>query len=480
MEGVSSTLSWSFSPTQVLLPGIPPSALLISQVPLPPPSKAEKKDSKESPKSSEYKGSSAASLPTSQDSDASKDSTSAPKDGKSIAQLAASFTIKPVIPPSINSSGSMAAGVTKTTILQKGSIHGQAISAGRLGFMSEQKSMPRGIHEPSPLMGLLSATADAAPHSLDPETQAILQKAINGDPQSQMTIARCRMKGTNGIPKDENDALWWVEQAARQNDVAAQLQMGMEIWSSQMGYNPPSISYEWLVQAAENGSVQAQFELGKISLMGNKWIQKNETYAAQWFYAAARNGHPEAQYILSSRVFRKQTAIISFTQALELLSASAQAGYPKAQFYYAQFLESGALRVPKDVGVAMKLYYASAKQGLLDGQYTISMRVLAGTCTLINTAEAIHLLTNAAEKGYAKAQCELGNFCEYGKHGVPKNIKKAHQLYLASAKQGYGEAEYQIGYAVMCSDSEIISEEEAMDFLKKAAKKGIGKARLCF
>ena len=61
-----------------------------------------------------------------------------------------------------------------------------------------------------------------------------------------------------------------------------------------------------------------------------------------------------------------------------------------------------------------------------------------------NLPEALKYIRMAAERGYAKAQCELGYFYDIGE-GVPQDMKKSFDLYMQAAVQGYARAQCNIG-----------------------------------
>ena len=67
-----------------------------------------------------------------------------------------------------------------------------------------------------------------------------------------------------------------------------------------------------------------------------------------------------------------------------------------------------------------------------------------------NYEEAVKLFRLAAEKGYARAQCNLGVCYEYGR-GVEQSYEEAVKLYKLAAEQGNAIAQCNLGYCYKIS-----------------------------
>ncbi len=83
-------------------------------------------------------------------------------------------------------------------------------------------------------------------------------------------------------------------------------------------------------------------------------------------------------------------------------------------------------------------------------------------------AEAVKLLTQAAEKGDARAQFRLGLLYERGR-GVPKNEKKAAEWYAKAAAGGSPEAANNLGTLCRLGRGVARSDAEAFKWYLKAA-----------
>ena len=84
---------------------------------------------------------------------------------------------------------------------------------------------------------------------------------------------------------------------------------------------------------------------------------------------------------------------------------------------------------------------------------------------------AVKYYKQAAEQGYAKAQCNLG-MCYYYGRGVAQDNTEAVKWYRLAAKHGYAEAQYSLGLCYLNGTGVAQNYTEAVKWLKKAAKQG--------
>ena len=88
-----------------------------------------------------------------------------------------------------------------------------------------------------------------------------------------------------------------------------------------------------------------------------------------------------------------------------------------------------------------------------------------------NLPEGVKYLRMAAERGYAKAQNQLGYMYDNGE-GVPRDMKKAFDLYMQAAVQGLARAQYNVGNK--CCFGRGVDKDVNQSFIwyKKAADQG--------
>ncbi len=255
------------------------------------------------------------------------------------------------------------------------------------------------------------------------------------------------------------------------------------------GANEKSEDFKQLEVQAKQGYADAQFELAKRYFFGGgieRSYQKNKVknkvilneidaqnyrkaeerdykVALEWFKAAAKQGHAEAQLILSRIYFSGRPASfpLDYNKGLKWLKVAAEQGYAEAQYqlaeryYYGEHSKNGE----RDWPTAVEWHEAAARQGHAKAQYKLGEMYEFGhgvkkdpqkafewfkaaveqghkeaQTSLRTTAEA------AAKQGYVWAQFELGEIYYKGR-GVTKDYKLAAEWFKAAAEQGHAEAQ---------------------------------------
>jgi TPR repeat protein len=166
-------------------------------------------------------------------------------------------------------------------------------------------------------------------------------------------------------PIDESETpLFWLAKAAQKNHAPAQYRVFRLLHE----FGTPGQeknAFDWLIQAAENGSAIARYELGCYFLR-----QRDKTGALKrasleagirWFGKAWHNGYAEAEERLNRIYEECPFADFGFSD-IGWLSLFADSGHAEAQyeFGYAWFLGAD---VPKDIARAVSLLHAAADQG---------------------------------------------------------------------------------------------------------------------
>lgn len=109
----------------------------------------------------------------------------------------------------------------------------------------------------------------------------VLSKSVFGQ-----FVLGCMFRSGLGVAQDEIQATMWLEKSAEQGCLEAQYLCGTG--------NSPSAA-KWLRIAAENRHMLAQYELAQ------KYLQQDDyKNAAQWFRAAANQGHKASAFCLGT------------------------------------------------------------------------------------------------------------------------------------------------------------------------------------
>jgi len=99
-------------------------------------------------------------------------------------------------------------------------------------------------------------------------------------------------------------------------------------WAKKM--SPDSVAIEDILDAAENGNVDAQYELGFLYNIGSR-VPQDFNQCAYWFEKAAKQGDAMSQFFYGVCFFNGQGVPQSFEKAVYWTRKSAEQGYPTAQ-----------------------------------------------------------------------------------------------------------------------------------------------------
>lgn len=146
---------------------------------------------------------------------------------------------------------------------------------------------------------------------------------------------------------------------------------------------------------ANQNDAKACYNLGLMYQDGDG-VSKNMDEAVKWYTKSADLGYKEAQYLLASLVFQRQTQSIS---------------YPQAVTYYEQ----------------------AAKQGHVKSQLNLGMLYLRGDVIAQDMPAAVQWISQAASNNNSEAQGYLADLYQQGA-GVEQNMVKA-AMWLLLATQ---------------------------------------------
>ena len=215
------------------------------------------------------------------------------------------------------------------------------------------------------------------------------EKAEAGDAAAQWWLGASYQYGV-GAEKNHRQALHWYRLAARQGSQPAQ-----DMLQALSGQAHDQQQLELLLEQAEQGDAQAQYEVGRRFWNGDG-VERDARQAADWFDRAARQGLAPAQRMLG------------------------------------RCYEQGR-GVERDARQAAAWYRWAATQGDPEAQYALGVCLDKGLGTEENAAEAFAWYKNAAAQGLKKAQLALADCYEKGR-GVPKNSSLAREWRKAADK----------------------------------------------
>ena len=265
---------------------------------------------------------------------------------------------------------------------------------------------------------------------------------------SPVTLALGDMyyKGEGMPQKDYAKALYWYGKAADQNFSIAQWKLADMYYK---GEGMPQKDYAkalyWYGKAANQNISIAQYALGNMYYKGEGMPQKDYAKALYWYEKAAQQNFNVAQYALGNMYLYGRGTDIDYNRAIFwheqaanqdfLYSMDALANcymrkkdYVHAAEWLQKAYDKGLLLVCHNLadmyyyGNGVEQSYEKAFAIFSRGKnnpfcmYRLSVMLRNGLGTKVDNAQANALLLEAANKGVAQAQYQLGIDCYTGEH----------------------------------------------------------------
>lgn len=199
---------------------------------------------------------------------------------------------------------------------------------------------------------------------------------------------------------------------------------------------------EILIEAAETGNANAQYNLAQAYLEGKLGLKKSEKKALAWFKSAAKNNHQDAQYTLGSFYYNGNIVKRDLKIAKFWLDKAANAGVDNAKVLIGAIddLNRSKSNKPKTNLSTNDLFLASANKGDKEAQFKVGLMYLNGKDGFPRDQDkAFHWLNKAASQDHTNAQFEIGMM--YYKPGSNDN-QEAETLLLKAADKGHTNAQY--------------------------------------
>jgi TPR repeat protein len=118
--------------------------------------------------------------------------------------------------------------------------------------------------------------------------------AQTGDARAQLLLGLGYSEGIGNVwPKCTDRATYWMQEAAKQGYVEAQVQLAYMFEAGKLGEPNATLARYWYEHAADQGHGQAQYQLGRMYHDG-RGVEQNHERGAFWVELAARQGLNDA------------------------------------------------------------------------------------------------------------------------------------------------------------------------------------------
>jgi TPR repeat protein len=298
--------------------------------------------------------------------------------------------------------------------------------------------------------------------------------ALIGDPDARYELG-IRLASGIGLPKDNAQAVSWLNKSADSGSIHAQFSLGYIHDIGDIVRADRNKTLTWYEKAAVSGSIEA-----KLNLSRYHYLEGNNLQALKWWKELADEGHPTGQNNLatclalgigigkdaraSAELFRLSQAEGNYIAeynygichqngegvsrsdsiAKALIESSANKGYHQAQYHLADCYLSGKMVNEKNNGLAIKWLNMAHGQMLprksYSAGYCFDLRVMGRP----NERCRNNWAQVAADLGDTEAQSYLGRCYAYGVN-VEKDYKSAIRWLTMAAVSDDAIAQYLLG-----------------------------------
>lgn len=277
-----------------------------------------------------------------------------------------------------------------------------------------------------------------------------------------------------------------ILELAENGDVNAQYNLGERYYFGNGVKHSYTKAAHWYRKAASAGDSKAQKRLGDCYRAG-QGIPKDYNLAVYWYGKAAQQGDYEAQKALvrcyksggpnlhkdieKAHSLAKHYGVkLSDDNINDMIRYSAENGSIPSQLRYADMLFFGK-GVSQDKTEAVLWYERAALQNNAEAQYSLANCYASGDGTQQNHGKALYWYEKAAANGSAEAANTLGCYYYYGK-GAAQIPEKAVELFHKAAEDGNSDAQYNYGECCYNGVGMLKNPAEAAAWYKKSAAQG--------
>jgi len=248
-------------------------------------------------------------------------------------------------------------------------------------------------------LGLLLLSPLRGAPEQENEIETLKARAEAGEASSQFMLGRAYFRG-EGLPRDEKQALKWIEKSAAQGNADAITSMGF-FYSQGIGVRKnEGKALEWFRKGAEAGSAASKLNLGLLLRQG-KTIQTSGDDSLRLMHEAADAGLPEAQsylgqlYFLGDRLLKPD-----YAKAKPHALKAAQAGDPAAQNIMGILTRDGIgpAAEGKDPAAAEVWFRRAAEQNEVKAQANLAHLMGVASSRSTNRVEALKWLLLAKDR----------------------------------------------------------------------------------
>ena len=244
-----------------------------------------------------------------------------------------------------------------------------------------------------------------------------------------------------GAQQDIKSAIEYLTRAAKLEQVYAQKLLAQLYLNSDYCQIDEEQAIYWLREAAKQEDAEALHHLGIVLASKNNHIQTPESIV--YLAKSAQLGFIGSQLILGLAYLEGDGIAQNPIKGIKLLEQAAIQGNDEAQVRLARLYTSSNGPVPSDYSKAFSYFQKAALQNNIDACTGLGFCYMNGYGVKVDQEKAAHYFEKAAQQGDVTAQINLAHLLQESeeKENLPKII---HWLTLA-AQQGEKKAQYALG-----------------------------------
>ena len=201
---------------------------------------------------------------------------------------------------------------------------------------------------------------------------------------------------------------------------------------------------EWYLKAAEQGNKDAIYSVGWAYYSG-EGAPQDHGEASAWFEKGIEAEHPKAMRVMAKMLYTGSGTTKDPTRAAELWQKSSDLGDPESAATFGKLLMEGVPGIEKDQALACKHLRRAAEAGDPECMQRLGNAYKDGTGVNVSMEEAINWFMRARQNGYVTPEQRQQQGAAlyqqavvfYTGQGVPRDVGKAIQLFVAAAQRGH-------------------------------------------
>ncbi len=215
------------------------------------------------------------------------------------------------------------------------------------------------------LPGLRAQTDSNPPKRLSPQQAAEQERnlrafAERGDTDAQFELGLRFLTG-EGLKKDDQEGVKWLEKAAEGGHLRAQYVYGSLFEDGTSVPKDPAKAASWFEKAANGGFPMAQHALAVAYELG-QGVSKDSAKAASWFEKAAAQNYPPAMSALAAKLQNGEGIAKNTARAALLFFKASKLDFVPAMSRMAHLYYTG-VGVPLDYRRSFGWYQRAARGG---------------------------------------------------------------------------------------------------------------------